>query len=270
MHATGFQLALRIGSALAALLAVAACGAWPAARAGFEPLASPGDVPTLQSHRWRLDAATEASGRRIDALFPGAARGFALTFEDGAIVVDGGCNTMRGGYRLEADGRLVVGRLAATMKGCEPALMQADAALARRLAEPLQAGIARGAAPRVRLSTASGDVLLLAGELTPEARYGPPTIVFLEVAARRVPCASPAQGPACLQVRDRSFDPQGLPAGAPGAWRVLPDAIEGYAHREGERTVLRVKRFERSAGAGESSRPLLVLDLLVETEVVKP
>jgi hypothetical protein len=187
------------------------------------------------------------------------------------VVVDGGCNTMRGGYRLESDGRLAVGRLAATMKACEPALMQADAAFAKLLADPLRAGIAGGATPRLRLATAANESLVFAGEFTLEARYGPPTVQFLEVAARRVPCPPPSpREAACLQVRDRFFDPQGLPGGAPGEWRALADPIEGYTHRDGERNVLRVKRYARAAAPADTPRYVYVLDLVVETEIVKP
>src|SRR5262245_31968922 len=109
--------------AFAATVALSACGMTPTAQDGFEPLTSADAERTLQSYRWRLDAATEASGRRIDALFPSASRGFSLAFEGATVVVLGGCNTMRGTYEFDADGRLVVGRLAATMKACEPALM---------------------------------------------------------------------------------------------------------------------------------------------------
>jgi len=259
---------VRRACALAAALVLAACGNPPAPQDGFEPLKGADAVRTLESHRWLLDAAIDASGRRIDALLapaPPSSRGFSLAFEGGMVIVGGSCNTMRGSYAVDADGRLAIGRMAATMKACEPAFMQADAALAKLLAEPLRAGIAKGATPKLRLATPAKDVLTFAGESTPEARYGPSTLAFLEVAAGRVPCGTPQAGAAaCLQVRDRYFDQQGLPAGAPGEWRAIPDAIERYTHREGERTVLRVKRFLSAAASP------YVLDLVVETEIAKP
>jgi len=265
MHREHASLACR-ALALAATLALCACGSAPAARDGFAPLAGDDARRTLESHRWRLDTATDASGRRIDALFPSSQRPLSLAYDGTTIFIDGACNSMRGGYRLEPPDRLAVGRLAATMKACEPALMQADAALAKALAEPLRAGVAGGASPRLRLATPTGDTLVFAGELTHEARYGAPTVQFLEVAARRVPCPSPSPREAtCLQVRDRFFDAQGLQARAPGEWRAFADAIEGYTHREGERTVLRVKRYARSGAPASAPTYVYVLDLVVET-----
>lgn len=262
-HASSARLAL----ALAATLALGACGTAPAAQDGFAPLSGDDVRRTLESHRWRLETATDASGRRIDALFPSSPRPLSLAFDGTTIFVDGACNSMRGGFRLEPPDRLAVGRLAATMKACEPALMQADAALGKHLAEPLVAGVARGSTTRLRLATPANDTLVFAGELTLEARYGPPSVQFLEVAARRVPCPPPSPREAsCLQVRDRFFDAQGLPSGTPGEWRAFAGAIEGYTHRDGERNVLRVKRYARSG----APTAVYVLDLVVESEVVKP
>lgn len=263
------RMPARINFAFAAAVALSACGATTTAHDAFEPLMGADAGRILQSHRWHLDAATEASGRRLDALFPLSSRGFSLAFEGAMVIVDGGCNTMRGSYALDADGRLVVGRLAATMKACEPALMQADATLAQLLANPLRASLAQGAMPKILFVTLSRESLMLAGELTHEARYGPAALMFFEVSAWRVPCGPPPSDPTCLQVRERAFDEQGLSTGVPGEWRAFPDAIAGYTHRQGERTVLRVKRFQRSTAPADTSTYVYVLDLVVETELVK-
>ncbi|MCE7878465.1 MAG: DUF4377 domain-containing protein [Betaproteobacteria bacterium PRO3] len=123
----------------------------------------------------------------------------------------------------------------------------------------------------MRLATVANDQLVLVGELTPEARYGAPTIAFLEVAPRRVPCNHPLiRDATCLQVRDRAFDAQGLPAGSPGPWRAFHGTIEGYTHQEGVRNVLRVKRFVRAPVPADASSYVYVLDLVVESETVKP
>jgi heat shock protein HslJ len=226
---------------------------------------------TLARHHWRLESATDAKARRIDALELPAPRAFVLGFAGSQVVVEGGCNSMRGGYAIDAPGRITIGRMAATMMACDGALMRADAALARLLAGPLTAAVDDGAAPRLRLVTAGGDTLVLAGRPTPEARYGPATLMFLEVAPRRVPCSAPPMRDAtCLQVRERVFDAQGLPVGTPGDWRMLAGEIEGFAHRDGVRNVLRVKRFERSPAPADAPAAVYVLDLVVESEVVKP
>ena len=97
------------------------------------------------------------------------------------------------------------------MMACEPALMQADTALAALLAQPLQIAITWGAPPQLHLQTASNETLVLEGQVTPEAVYGPGTLIFLEVDARQLPCRNPRNAQTtCLQVREISFDEQGL------------------------------------------------------------
>lgn len=44
----------------------------------------------------------------------------------------------------------------------------------------------------------------------------------------------------------------------------------GSQEREGERTILRVKRFNRTPASPGASPTLYVLDLIVQTEIVKP
>jgi hypothetical protein len=117
--------------------------------------------------------------------------------------------------------------------------------------------------------TAAGETLVLIGQATPESLYGPATQIFLEVAAQPVACSNPFTGEkTCLQVRDRAFDSQGLPAGTPSAWRPLYERIDGYTHKPGIRNVLRVKRFQRNAVPAGTPPVLYVLDLTVESEVV--
>ncbi|TVP82264.1 DUF4377 domain-containing protein, partial [Thioalkalivibrio sp.] len=114
-----------------------------------------------------------------------------------------------------------------------------------------------------------GDALLLTGELTPEARFGPATTVFLEVAAETVECEESVRGDGrCLQVREISFDEQGLRVGTPSEWQAFTADIEGYQHEPGIRNVLRVKRFEPAAGPELPPGTIYVLDLVVQSEVV--
>ena len=262
--------ASRFLAAAVAALGLSACASWPGPATSWEPLA-PGAERTLEAHRWRLVSATDAQGRRIDGVTLPGDGAFGFSFPSSGVVIDGGCNTMRGDVRIEAGGRVRFGRMAATMKACDGTLMQADAALAKLLADPVQAAIDGSAEPRLRLVTAANDTLVLVGRPTPETRYGAGTTMFLEVADERVPCSLPPMRMAtCLRVRDRSFDAQGLPAGAPGEWRTLAGEIEGYTHREGERDVLRVKRYTRSSAPADAPAYVYVLDLVVQTEIVKP
>jgi hypothetical protein len=93
----------------------------------------------------------------------------------------------------------------------------------------------------------------------------------MEVAPQRIACKNPLNAETtCLQVRERRFDAQGLAVLPHGEWRPLFEAIDGYTHRAGERTVLRLKRFQRGAVAPGTQDTVYVLDLVVETETVKP
>ena len=234
-----------------------AADAAPAASA--RPLAQ-----TLHDHRWTLRRATDAQGKSIPALAVGAPIVFA--FDAGRIAIQGACNNMNSGYDLSADGQLKLGRLAATMKACEPALMQADSALAKLLAQPLKAEFTAGLVPTLHLTTPAHEMLAFVGQPTLASLYGAPTRMFLEVAAQTVPCQPGAGAPTkCLQVRERQFDAQGLPVSTPGDWRAFYGGIQGYTHQPGVRNVLRIDRYTRTNVPADASRTLYVLDMVVES-----
>lgn len=258
-----------VGEGRLAWLEPGAAPRWPQpARFVLERIAA-ADAPqaaqgVLESNRWTLVSAADAQGRPVDALAADPKRPIAFQFSAGRIHVEGGCNRSFGGYRIDDDGRLVVGRIASTMMACDPASMKVDERLAALLAEPAKIELTPGPRAALRLVSAQAGTLDFSGALTPEARYGAATRVFLEVAAQPVACSNPLTGAtSCLSVRDRVFDAQGLAVGAPGAWRPLYEAIEGYTHEPGVRNVLRLKRFERAGGG-----PVYVLDLVVESETV--
>jgi hypothetical protein len=227
-------------------------------------------VRSLQGHVWTLQSGTEASGQAIDGLMvPGQA--FQLRFDGVRLAVSGGCNNMTGSWRLSPQGQLMVGRLASTMKACEPASMKADATLAAVLAQHLDVQLEPGATPALRLVSPARQTLLLAGQPTLESLYGAPTRIFLEVSAQTVPCQPGAGAPTqCLQVRERRFDEQGLRIEPPGPWRVFQDRIDGYTHTPGVSNVLRIKRYTRKQVPADASRYVYVLDLVVESRTVKP
>jgi heat shock protein HslJ len=231
--------------------------------------ADPALVRSLQGHIWTLQSGSEASGQPIDGLMP-PGQAFVLRFDGARLAVTGGCNNMTGSWRLSPQNRLMAGRLAATMKACEPALMKADAVLSALLAQHLDVQLEAGAAPSLRLVTPGRQTLVLAGEPTLESRYGKATRMFLEVAPQTVACQPGAGAPMqCLQVRERRFDDQGLRIDPPGEWRAFYDRIDGYTHQPGVRNVLRIKRYERRQVPADASRFVYVLDLVVESEIVK-
>jgi heat shock protein HslJ len=236
--------------------------------------AAPTDLATtLGGHHWRLTSATDAEGQRIGALFPSAERLLTLDFHAGRLGVSGGCNRLNATYTLGAEGQLRIGPARATMMACPPPLMQADAAIGKLLAGSVGATIATvDEAKTLRLRTADGSTLVFTGQPTAETRYGGPgQIAFLEVAPQRVACNHPLiEDLQCLQVRDIHYDTKGRKVGTSDAWRLLYENIQGYTHTPGVRNVVRVKRFERKPVPADASSIVYVLDMVVESETVKP
>lgn len=249
--------------ALLLLPLLAACAATPP-RSGAAQAASV-DAATLGAYHWQLRNATGRDGQRIDALFARPQRPLQLDFADGRLGVANACNRIGGAYRIEA-GRLVVGRLAQTLMACtDPALANLDAAIGQRLEARPRIELRTDAEPHLRLSTDDGDTLDFAGAATAETRYGVPgRTVFLEVDAQTQPCTQP-HGQRCLRVRERHYDANGLAGGTPGEWHLLPQDIEGYAHEEGMRDVLRVKRYDIEHAPAGTPTQAYVLDMVVES-----
>lgn len=221
----------------------------------------------LPRYHWRLTDAHDAAGKRIDALFVRADAPLQLDFQGGRLAVSNACNRLVGGYALEG-GRLVVGRLAATMMACpDPAVMALDAQIGQRLEGALAIAAPPGDPPTLELRSGAGDTLVFTGAPTAQTRYGgPPTRIFLEVAAHDAPCAHPLIPNArCLQVRALEYDANGLKRGTPGPFQPFYGRIEGYTHADGTRNVLRVDRYEVPHPPADASRYAYVLDMVVES-----
>ena len=239
------------------------------AAATTTPATAAVDAQTLAASHWQLTDAVGADGQRIAALFPAPGQPLQLDFADGRVSVSGGCNRMSGGYTLSGD-RFEVGALAQTKMFCGGgALMAADDAIGARLAG---AGtLATGGDGSVVLTTAGGDRLTFTGVPTADTRFGGPgERVFLEVAAQRVACHHPMMPDyQCLHVREISYDDQGLKTGT-GDWQFLYQDIEGYTHQPGVRNVLRLKRYKVANPPADGASIAYVLDMVVESETVKP
>ena len=226
----------------------------------------------LDRYHWRLQDATDANGKRIDALFVRADKPLQLDFADDHVGVANACNRMGGGYSLEGES-LTVTRMASTMMACsDPKLMALDGEIGKRLEGASELSLAAGDTPTLTLVNAAGDKLVFAGEPTADTRYGGPgERMFLEVAARTKPCSHPLiPGKQCLQVREVKVDANGLKIGAPGSFENFYDAIEGYEHEDGVRNVLRVDRYTIKDPPADGSRYAYVLDMVVESEKVPP
>ena len=264
---------------LALPLLLAACPARQAATDAAAP--PPPNAPTpppapqapdlaaeLPHFHWRLQDATDASGKRIDALFARAELPLQLDFRDGRIAVANTCNRMMGRYATSA-GTLTVERLASTMMACvDPKLMALDREAGARLQGPLAMGLVAGDAPGLTLRNAAGDQLTFAGTPTPETRYGGPgERIFLEVAAQTAACNHPLiPDMQCLQVRELKYDDKGLKVGDPGPFGNFYAPIEGYTHEPGVRNVLRVDRYEIKDPPADAPSQAFVLDMVVESD----
>jgi len=225
----------------------------------------------LESYRWTLASAADAQNRHIAGLPPSKDHPVVLNFSGSRLSIQGPCNRIAGGYQINAQRQLVANGTASTMMACDPALMQADTALSNVLAQPLQVEMTGRPAPRLRLTSAANGTLTFTGQATPESLYGAGTTVFLEISAHSVACQNPpSPNTRCLQFRERHYDEKGLVIGTPGEWRPLQENIEGFTHREGQRNVLRVKQFHRAAPPAGTSSTVYVLDMVVESETVKP
>lgn len=49
----------------------------------------------------------------------------------------------------------------------------------------------------------------------------------------------------CLQVREIKYDNKGIKTQVDKDWTLFYDQIEGYQHRDDQRVIIRVKRYER-------------------------
>ena len=110
------------------------------------------------------------------------------------------------------------------------------------------------------------------GAPTAATRFGGPAErVFLEVGPETRPCSHPLiPDKQCLQVREVRFDENGLRRGEPGEWHNFHDQIEGFSHQPGTRNVLRVNRYTVANPPADGSSQAFVLDMVVESELVKP
>lgn len=227
------------------------------------------DSAMLTGYRWKLESATDAQGERIDALFPSGDRSLALNFEGGRVGVSGGCNRIGGRYQVDAQNQLKVASLQSTLMACDAPLMAADKAIGELLSKPQQARVEESAPPRLRLESASGEKSSWIGEATAETRYGGPgETVFLEVAPQRVACNHPLiPNHQCLQVREIRYADNGVKQSPPGEWQPLYEGIEGFEFVEGERKVLRLKKFKRDPVPADASSIAYVLDMVVESEI---
>ena len=256
-------------------LALAACSKPPqdapaaAAAAPTQAPAVAADVPTLSSYHWHLSEAKDAQGKRIDALFVSTDKPLQLDFIDGRLGVSNSCNRMSGTYAIQRD-QVNVEPMTATQMACADARLMA---LDREAGQRLEGALSfKQAGNTLTLTTASGDTMTFQGEPNAANRYGSPgETVFLEVAAQTKPCRHPLiPDTQCLQVRQVTYDDQGLKTGDDTAFENFYGNIQGYTHEPGIRNVLRVKRYTLKNPQADGSSFAYELDMAVESESQAP
>lgn len=279
----------RLHSLLMLSLALVACTQVPAppdkrAQTSPEPTQrmkdSSGDH-RLHQYEWRLQDATDAQGRRIDALLVRPDQPIQFNVIDGRIAIHNACNGIGGDIRINGD-TLRVGALVSTKMACtDPAIMALDSEVATRLQGEVRFELSNSDPPQLVWTAANGDTLRFIGAPTPETLFrSPGETAYLEVAARSEPCP-PSNADAsqrCLRIRELRYDTQGVKIAPPGEWQLFRASIKGYTHEEGIRTVLRVKRFipdDRPPVTDANALPdaayaVYVLDMAIESEVIAP
>lgn len=232
-------------------------------------------APTLQSHHWELQQAVTPQGAadtrwQIPASNDTPARTVGLRFYDNQnLSVDRLCNLINGSYSTQGE-QLKIGRMASTMMACSnAALMQLEQNVALQLPKASTWKITGSTPPMLEVKFASGAAWKFKGTPTHETLYGQSERIFLEVAPQKVACSHPLMPNAqCLQVREVKYNDQGIKQST-GQWGAYYDTIEGYTHQAGVRNVLRIKRFTRDQVPADASKYIDVLDLTVESEIVR-
>jgi heat shock protein HslJ len=260
-------------------LSLAACARTPGT-AQTDPARVGGDEPpaatttdALSGYHWRLQDATDAQGKRIDALLVRPTQPLQFNIADGRIAVLNACNQMAGTIAIDGD-EARVGRLIATKMACLDApIMALDGAISQRLQGVARIALRESDPPQLLWTAANGDVLRFVGEPTPETRYGSAgETIFLEVAPQTKPCRAglAPNTMSCLQIRELRYDDNGLRVGEPGPWQTSSIRIDGFTHEPGIRTVLRVKRFAIRNAPADTPQVAYILETAIESEMVAP
>ncbi|OOG55455.1 DUF4377 domain-containing protein [Rhodanobacter sp. C03] len=258
-------------------LALTACMAVPASTTrATTPTANSSNAQvspdTLARYDWQLHDAVDSSGKRLDALFGLPDKPLQLDFAEGRIHVQNACNGIGGSY-LIVDGHLQVAPMMHTMMAChDQTLMQRQSVITTVLrSKPMLTLSMTGNTPQLTLVADDGHLLTFSGVVTAETRYGNAgETVFLEVEPGTIPCQHPLiPNQTCLRVREIHYDAHGLRSGQPGPWQPLQQTIEGYVQQPDTRNVLRVKRYTMKQPPADAPSTAYVLDMVVETEMVK-
>ena len=145
----------------------AAAGSGTAAHSGAERERIARFSPTelRNTGGWMLESAHAAGGASIaDVRAPGIA--FAMTFTDGEVSASGGCNQLRGEYKV-AGKRLDMTLAIATRMSCTDDKNLADRSFSERMTQSFKVELIEPQPYRMRLTSDRGDIMVFQAKPIP-------------------------------------------------------------------------------------------------------
>ncbi len=265
---------------LIATMTLSACGTTDGGAGHKDVPAAPvgpaGDAQSLTAYHWKLQQAFTPTGGEDQTWFLTSGNpNLQLDFNDQRVQVKNLCNVVTAPYRTVGD-RLELQRAMSTLRACnDPGLMQLEQKVTRQLPRAqrwaVQLGADKQQPARLTLTFIDGTRWQLEGAPTAQTQYGSAgETMFLEVAPQRVACSHGViKDYQCLKVREIRYGDNGVKTYA-SDWQNFYSEIEGYKHEAGVRNVLRLQRYKRQNVPADASSFAYKLDLVVESETVKP
>jgi len=174
---------------------------------------------------------------------------WSVLFDKGRVSLTA-CNTHNGAYNTEVD-RLVVGRLASTMRACLPDVTELEKALLNAVTGKPQY---RVDGSDLTLASPSGT-WRFAKEPLPSDQA---VTRFIYVASETLPCTAGVMKTNCFQIRETKDEP----------WRLNYTPIIGFDFHPGTEYRLRIKEDRVANPPADGSSVVWFLDLVVEQRLV--
>lgn len=266
-HRTRTRTRIQATAALALAALMSACTSAPSQTPPPMSAADPQAAPNLVSYDWNLVAAFDAQGQADGRWLLASHAPLQLHFEDQRLSVRRLCNVLGAHFGTQGND-IQLTQTMSTKRACvDQALMQLEDRVATLLPTVKRYQLRAGTTPELQLLFADGTRWQLAGQPTPQTRYGGPgERIFLEVAPQLVACGPGAVTDAqCLRVREIHYADNGLKRSV-GEWQVLRDEVQGYTHEKGVRNVLRINRYPLKNPPANAPTHAYVLDMVVESE----
>lgn len=116
----------------------------------------------LEAHPWQLARATDAQGRRIDALFVRGRPSYTLRFQPGYMSQLNLCNQSSSTYHLQGDRLVLEGGIITTAACIRPEVAEQERVAGTLVNARAELTLALDGRGRLLLRNAHGDVLVFA------------------------------------------------------------------------------------------------------------